>query len=252
MKDTASRIYWKHIAEEYDKIVKDKGDINHEQIINPVIFRFLGNLNDKIILDAGCGNGYLSRKIAKNAKKVIGVDFTEKLIKVAERQNKQKNVEFIVSNLKHLPFNDGFFDAVLCNMVLMDLENFTECIKELSRVLKKSGTLVASLTHPCFENPPRTYSLFDDNGKRIGRAIQYYFDTGLLIDNNQNVVKGQYYQHYHHTISDYLNAFYNAGFCLQGVSEPNGYNIIGDIGGMSNHAPTFIIMRYIKNQSILD
>lgn len=238
--------YWEDIASEYAKIISEVGDPRHEQVVNPAVFELLGNLNDKVVLDAGCGNGYLSRRIAKTAKKVIGVDLTEELIKQAKNQHNPQNVEFMLGNLENLPFDNEVFEVVLTNLVLIDVENLNLVVSELARVLKKGGRLVMSTLHPCFENPPRTYSWWTEDKKiRIGRVVQKYFDTGLIKDDNQQMESGQVYQHYHYMISDYLNAFSYAGLTLKKTIEPNGNQISPDIG-MNDHTPTFLVMQYEK------
>lgn len=60
MQKRDSQNYWKTISNVYDENVGEKGDIRHEQIINPVVLGFLSNLS---------GNGYLIRKIHSLWKK---------------------------------------------------------------------------------------------------------------------------------------------------------------------------------------
>lgn len=244
MNQQKNQNYWQNIAQEYNRNIGDKGDVRHEKIINPIVFKLLGDLSGKVVLDAGCGNGYLSRRMAKTAKKVIGIDFTKKLIEAAKQEINPQNVEFIEGNLEHLPFQSDSFDTVLCNMVLMDVERIDKVIGELGRVLKQNGVIIASTLHPCFENPPRTYSLFDDKGKRIGRLIQKYFDTGLIKDKN-NKINDEQYQHYHYMISDHLNVFAVHSLYLEKMIEPNGYEIDKNKNmGMNPDTPTFMIMKY--------
>lgn len=245
MNNQSHQNYWLKIADEYHKNVADKGDLRHEKIINPIIIKFLGDLKGKIVLDTGCGNGYLSKIMAKTAQKVVGIDFTEKFIKIA-KINSSLKTEFLFGNLEQLPFPNSFFDIILCNMVLIDVGNLEKVVAELSRVLKTKGILVVSLTHPCFENPPRTYSVFNKKGKRIGRMVQKYFETGLIIDKKEKVIKEQPYRHYHYMISDYFNTFSKINLCVEEVSEPNGFKILKGNGGMNNHTPTFIILKLRK------
>jgi ubiquinone/menaquinone biosynthesis C-methylase UbiE len=252
MADQKNKKYWQQIAEIYDRNVGEKGDVRHEMVINPVVFQFIGDLKGKTVLDAGCGNGYLSRRLAKTAEKVFGVDLTEKLIEFAKNRENPNNLEFSIGNIEKLEFSENTFDVVLCNMALMDIERLQTVISELSRVLKKGGVFVTSIIHPCFENPPETYSIFEEKGGkklRVGRVVQRYFDTGLVIDKSQTVDKGEPYQHYHYMVSDYLNAFSNAGLYLEETSEPNGNEIFKNTEsgqGMNDHTPTFIIFKLRK------
>lgn len=247
MNNQKNKKYWEIIAKFYHANVGEKGDIRHEIIINPVVFNFLGGLEGKVVLDGACGNGYLTRRMAKTAKKVVGVDFTEKLIEFAKHQDNPKNLEFFVGNLEKLQFQNQIFDVVLCNMALMDVEKLDIVIEELSRVLKIGGKMVMSLIHPCFENPPRTYAIFEekeDKKIRVGTIVQKYFTKGLVVDKRNVVDNGEFYQHYHYMISDYLNSFSRANLFLREVSEPNGNEILrslGKDGGMNDDTPTFIV-----------
>lgn len=235
--------YWEKFALQYNKAVGDLGDVSHNKIINPIVLELAGDLNEKTVLDAGCGNGYLSNLLAKTAKKVVGVDFTEELIRVAKNRYQGDNTEFVVGDLEKLDFlNNGFFDVVICNMVLMDVENLSKVVGELSRVMKKYGILVASIIHPCFENPPNTYSLKNKNGDKIGRVVANYFKTGLVIDKTAD------YQHFHYTISDYLNSFSKVGLYLDRLVEPNGAEILGC--EKEDNTPYFIIMKYSKEAEV--
>lgn len=244
--------YWNEIADIYDSSVGDKGDRQHEKVINPIVLKLLGDVKNKIVLDAGCGNGYLAGMIAKKAKKVIGVDFTDRLIDLAKDKLNLKNLKFFVSDIKKLSFPDNYFDLVLCNMVLMDINCPLTALRELSRVIKKKGILVVSIIHPCFENPPMTYSIIEElNGKkvRLGRVVKNYFETGLVIDKSQLMKEGVPYRHYHFTISDYINYFSEAKFHIEEVVEPDGNKLnknTNNKGSLYEHTPTFIIFKLIK------
>lgn len=244
MSDQKNKQYWKDIAVTYNNLVGEQGHIRHEQITNPVVFEFLGELQGKEILDAGCGNGYLSRRMAISAKKVTGIDLTEELIEIARNRDNPTNIEFINGDLGELPFTDESFDVILSNLVLMDVEEMELAVKEMSRVLKKEGVLVICLTHPCFENPPKTFAYLDDQGNKIGRVVQDYFDTGLVVDPQKQEAVNAFYQHYHRTLAQYLNAFADAALRVVKTSEPD-YNRFNN--DPRNDAPTFIIFKLKKS-----
>ena len=50
------------------------GDFCKRHLMNPVLLRMLGDVTGRLILDAGCGNGYLSRMLARAGAQVTGVE----------------------------------------------------------------------------------------------------------------------------------------------------------------------------------
>ncbi len=234
-----NQLFWQKISQDYVDLVGEEGDIHHRLVINPIVAKLLGNLQAKVVLDAACGNGYLSRRMAKTAHKVFGIDFTEKFIELAKEQSKNfSNLEFAVGNLEKLPYSDHFFDVVLCNMALINVENLALVITELARVLKVNGSLVASITRPCFENPPHAYTLRDKKGKKTGRIITSYFPTGAVINTENN------HLHYHYALSDYLNLFAKANLFLEKTVEPNDAEMTGE--SEKDIVPIFLLMKLRK------
>ena len=235
--------YWEKVAKSYNKLVGETGDLAHKKVVNPIVSDFLGNLKGKVVLDSACGNGYWSKRLAKSAKRVVGIDFTEELIEIAKSKFSSSNLVFKVCDIKNLSFSDNKFDTVLCNMALIDIDDLTKAIGELSRVLKVDGDLVISITHPCFENSPNTVTLKNEKGEKIGRLVKYYFKTGLIKDAKQGWDNQYNYQHYHYTMSDYLNAFARHKLLIRRTSEPNWAEIMKE--GYS-HTPYFLIFKLKK------
>ncbi len=100
----------------------------------------------KLVLDVGCGEGFISSFLSQLPAHIIGVDLDES-IKIAK--NKVKNADFVHASITHLPFKDKCFDAITLLEVLEHLPNTTinEGIAEVDRVLKSSGTLIVSVPY---------------------------------------------------------------------------------------------------------
>ncbi|MHA1722923.1 MAG: class I SAM-dependent methyltransferase [Candidatus Baldrarchaeia archaeon] len=108
-------------------------------------------------MDAGFGNGYLCRSLAKKGAKVVGVDISKRFIEIARQKEREDplGIQYYVGSLCDLNmFEDETFDAVVSNLTLMDVLDLEKAINELYRVLKKNGKLVFSIMHPCFASPP--------------------------------------------------------------------------------------------------
>ena len=92
-----------------------------------------------MILDVGCGAGFLTNELALAGHKVTGVDLSETSLAVAAMHDRTKNVTYKVADAYELPFSDASFD-VLCAMDFLEhVEDPARAIKEFSRVLKPGG-----------------------------------------------------------------------------------------------------------------
>jgi 2-polyprenyl-3-methyl-5-hydroxy-6-metoxy-1,4-benzoquinol methylase len=105
------------------------------------------------VLDAGCGEGYLSRLLAKRGAEVVGVDTNVELIKAARQEATRLGlaVDHLVADTGALPIEFvGGFDVVVLNHVVNDLEDPAPTFLEAARVLRPGGRVVALMLHPCF------------------------------------------------------------------------------------------------------
>ena len=154
---------WNTIAAEYDeKIVR--GDFFRKKILDEAILKRLENIQDKAVLDLGCGQGYFSDLLSKRNARVTGIDISDKLISIAK--TRYKNITFVTGSIENaLPFNDHQFDIIFSNMVFMDVENLDETLREIKRVSKQNARIIISVLHPLFTSgkvykTPLEYLLF--------------------------------------------------------------------------------------------
>lgn len=104
--------------------------------------RWLGELQGKEILDAGCGVGAFSEPLVKQ-NTVYGVDFSEKSLAFAAERGLRTSAD----DLTALQFEEGKFDLVLCIGVIQLIEQYRAVIGELARVTKPGGTLLIETLH---------------------------------------------------------------------------------------------------------
>ncbi len=128
-------------SEEFKKYkFKDKSKLIKGE--KPDFFNFLKKYFNKEfkILDLGCGSGEFTLSLSPYFKEIIGIDAFEEYIKTANQNNNKKNVKFIISDAKKLPFKDNSFDIVISARGPLSAKD--EFMKESLRVLKKGGLLV--------------------------------------------------------------------------------------------------------------
>ncbi len=97
------------------------------------------------VIDLGSGAGndaFIARKIVGENGKVLGIDFTEAMIKKA-RANAEKlsfnNVEFRQGDIDDMPVTSNYADVIVSNCVLNLVPNKHKVISEIFRVLKPGG-----------------------------------------------------------------------------------------------------------------
>jgi len=100
-----------------------------------------------LILDVGCGSGMVTRDIAGLTKgQVFAMDGSREMIEVAEVVLKEhENVKLIVGDAHSIPFCSNIFDVTTCNLLLMWSRDPQRVVKEMARVTKKGGVVLASL-----------------------------------------------------------------------------------------------------------
>lgn len=100
-------------------------------------------------LDAGCGDGALSVRLARKGFSVYGVDCAEDWCDSARRRVETLylggKIEIICSPLEKINFPPGFFDVIVCGEVLEHLRNDEEVLKQFHVLLKKGGELIISV-----------------------------------------------------------------------------------------------------------
>lgn len=106
-----------------------------------------------IVLDVGCANGYSSfRQMERtNLKKIVGLDFSSKMIQEANTKKKEikldDKINFFEGDIRSIDFKDNSFDLVYTTRVLINLPTWDDQIlgiQECIRVTKPGGTIILS------------------------------------------------------------------------------------------------------------
>jgi toxoflavin synthase len=119
---------------QYDKIAQEYSEMlnpTKELVLIPTFLKLIENVKGGVI-DLGCGDGFFTRLI--KADKVVGVDVSKELIKLAKEKS---NIEFICEDVLKLKLNEKF-DFVTSVYLL----NYAKTKEELVKFCKVAYDLM--------------------------------------------------------------------------------------------------------------
>lgn len=109
-----------------------------ERLLKKIIWKQLGDISGKYILDFGSGEGITANHFAKD-NTVIAVEPWDEMLQNRWTDYDYKQLQGNISCLSK--FEDNTFDMVICHNVLEYIDDKASIIQELARVLKVGGTL---------------------------------------------------------------------------------------------------------------
>lgn len=223
---------WNIVADSWTSLIRPEGTLHHRFILNPCIRGLLEPVKGSYILDAGCGEGYLSREFANAGAKVLGVDFSNQMIekcKLSASGPPSLEIKYRCADIRQMPFLvDQSVDKILSNLCFPNLE--TEVVRkallEFHRVLKPEGCLVFSILHPCFESGLGGWEFGekDSSGRRETKflKVDYYFHE-KSYERQWKSPEGPFPQpmrFIHRTLQTYFHLISEIGFIVETIREP--------------------------------
>jgi ubiquinone/menaquinone biosynthesis C-methylase UbiE len=146
------RAGWESEARNWAGLARTPGlDHSHEDINLPPFLDLLPGPGRRT-LDLACGEGRLSRVLASLGHRVVGIDASPTLVRLAATH--QEPVTAVLADAARLPFPDEAFDLVVAYMSLHDIDEMPQAVAEAARVLGRSGRLCAAIPHR--STPPAT------------------------------------------------------------------------------------------------
>lgn len=187
-------------ADTYDNTDSNALLFSEQSAVRPLLETL--PLHGKAVLDAGCGAGrYLGVLQLYQPSMIVGVDFVRGMIEKARRKNNLASSLYLqVALVERLPFKDETFDFVLCTLVLGHILDLDSAIAELSRVLRRSGSMIITCFHPY--------------GRLLG-WVRSFQTSNASKGSRWYAVK--YYRHLH---SDYFKAFQASRLEVVKMFEP--------------------------------
>lgn len=218
---------WDANAAKWDSYMGEGGNDWHKELVAPKTEHLL-NLNaGQHLLDIGCGNGLFARRIAKKNVNVTAFDFSEQNINNALKYD-SSNIDYQVIDASKsedlLKLQGVKFDALVANMVLMDMPDLEVLFNHIKFLLHRNGVFVFSIQHPCFNSE---LTEINESSITVNGYIEHDVSKGIAIPKQE---RKQFY--FHRPISYYINLGIQNGLIVSGYEEPifnNTDNVFGKI-----------------------
>ncbi len=198
------------------------------------------------VLDAACGSAWLTSELAKRFEQVQGFDNSEFLL----HQGKQAHPELNLAKADltgDLPYPDAYFDVVVLNMAVTDVEDLDKLYTNLSRILKPGGTLITTTPNPSYAFPVGVWKrgllgwMFRRKPKLKVRPWSKFRNGKKLSWNNT-------FSHYFYPLSTQIQKAKRAGFALAQLNElwSNTDSDEFNLRYQLFRYPLFVVLTFIK------
>lgn len=138
---------WAKRAEGKLEIDTIYGETEEEEL--NTFFHCLGiapdDLRGKVILDAGCGCGRLTKALGQHGAKIFGIDIASSIEHIHEYCKPNNNVHIIQADILNLPFKNAAFNYVWSKLAICYVREPEYAFKNLSDLVKSSGKLFVSV-----------------------------------------------------------------------------------------------------------
>lgn len=189
---------------------------------------------DNIVLDAGCGTGYLRKFFQKNFTcKLFETDISENMCQFIKNNSDSGDLNSIIcSDIENLPFKNNSFDVFISSMVFQWLDIKTSFL-EVSRVLSEKGLFFISLVS---ENSLNELKESINDKSDIERVYNFIKQTEIeeIIKENKNLeisyLKKEKIVYYYQNLKDILTCIKAIGgnYKRNNISYP-GKNFFLDV-----------------------
>jgi SAM-dependent methyltransferase len=196
---------------DYDEFADDYAAENENGFFNawyerPEMLRLAGDVDGLRVLDAGCGSGPLTQALRSAGATVSAFDSSSAMVDLARRRLGAEADLRVAELGAPLPFPDGAFDLVTASLVLHYLQDWTDALAELHRVLVPGGRALVSVNHPF--------------GYRLTYTDADYFALTRYSEDYEMAGRTVWLTFWHRPLHAMVDAFEAAGLRVTTISEP--------------------------------
>jgi ubiquinone/menaquinone biosynthesis C-methylase UbiE len=188
-----------------DRTVGSKADVARKGLLDDWMLDVVGDVEDRDVIDLGCGEGRFCRMLAAKGARTLGVDLQPSFVDYA-RSKAGSTEQYRIGDIQSLSaVSGGLFDLAVSYISLVDVPDQQGVIGEAFRVLSPGGRFVVCNLSPmataCTDEGPW---FRDGDGEKLHFVLDHYATEGarrLLFSSGQELTN------FHRMLSTTINNF---------------------------------------------
>ena len=203
---------WDTGAAWWQREYTEGADVEYEEQIIPLVVEQLRGMPR--VLDVGCGEGQVARRLAAAGVDVIGVDPSGP--QIARARERGGGPRYLRASAERLPVAECSVDAVLACLAFEHVGDLPAAVREIARVLVPGGRLLLLVGHPLLQAPGSGWiddKILDERYWRIGEYLREH----AVID---EVAPGVAFEFVHRPVFVYVNTLAAHGLFVEHMDEP--------------------------------
>ena len=233
---------WDKLAAERHRQIASGEDLSFDHVVVPASLDLFEAADASVVLDIGSGTGDFTARLARVAKRVIGVDPSAANIAIARSVCREMTgVQFVQSTLEEagVSLRKEKATAAIAVMSLMTTPDLKVFARTTATVLERGARFIATLCHPCFW--PRYWGY--DSNPWFSYSKEIFIEAPFVISGHRTDIRTT---HIHRPLDRYVDAFSDAGFMLEALVEPMPPVEIQNLYPAPWAFPRFLGLRWVK------
>jgi SAM-dependent methyltransferase len=226
-----TREIWEAKADFWDERMGE-GNLFQRALVGPATERLLRLREGELVLEIACGNGQMARRMAQLGAQVVATDFSRRFVELAAARTEAAGLGDRVTFQQVdatdegalLALGEGRYDAIVCNMALMDMTEVEPLFQAVARLLTPAGRFVFAIPHPCYNSNGIRMMLEEEDHAGLLEAV-----AAIKVVDYLHVPPGKGagmpgepapHWYFHRPLSALLAPAFAAGLALDGLEEP--------------------------------
>jgi ubiquinone/menaquinone biosynthesis C-methylase UbiE len=203
---------WESEAQRWATWARKPGHDSYWQFHRDQFFTLLPEAG-MLTVDVGCGEGRLSRDLKLLGHKVIGIDVSATLIRLAREEDPKG--KYFHAPASCMPLEDACADLAIAFMSLQDVDDLEPSVLEIARVLQKGGRACLAIVHPI--NSAGKFASEEADSEFIIKGS--YLDEYRYSDWFERAGLEMTFYSQHRSLERYSRALEQAGMVIEAVRE---------------------------------